>query len=475
VIWNTINERDNMSIDGEDRFDRDYAIEELLPLKSAASFLDDMKDLSFAFTGVFFPDLTIYQSDDPEKAEQVRTLVQDRKLFDHVEKGRLIVLSRKMAAVPLFLHFKALAFLVVEFPDQGPEQGDLYGPLTVFLSRMLEQIIWNHYKNMMASGLHSQVVRDSYEEIQTKNEQLEKSEKQYRLLAESLEMEVNRRGEAIKEAQTHLMHQEKLASIGHLAAGVAHEINNPMGFISSNIGTLKEYTQELVKAISVYRDMYEAFADVTPPEKRSPEIVKAIESGARILEGIDLEYLLEDIPQLLDESLSGADRINRIVSDLKDFAHPGVEKASYADVIDCIESTMSIVWNELKYKTNVIRSFNPVPRINCYPRQLNQVIMNLLVNAAQAIEKSGDIEICTQDLGDHIELSIRDTGHGIPEDVIPRVFDPFFTTKEVGKGTGLGLNLFYNIVKKHHGTIQVKSEVGKGTTFIIKLPVNADL
>lgn len=301
------------------------------------------------------------------------------------------------------------------------------------------------------------------------------SETKYKRLSESLEQEVGRKASEIKEAQSQLMHHEKMASIGHLAAGVAHEINNPMGFISSNLKMMKDYTEDLTKAIRCYRLFIENLKNMKPELSHDKDYLAQLNSVIEQIEKLDIDYILNDVPNLINESSDGADRINQIVSNLKDFAHPGEEKPMYADLVKCIESTINIVWNELKYKTTLVRSYSDIPKIFCYPRQLNQVIMNLLVNAAQAIDTKGTIEIAAQDFKDYIELSIRDSGIGIPEENLPKIFDPFFTTKAVGKGTGLGLNMVYNIIKKHHGTIEVKSIPGSGTVFTIKLLVHPDL
>lgn len=236
-----------------------------------------------------------------------------------------------------------------------------------------------------------------------------------------------------------------------------------------------EYSHAMAGAIRVYSDFVDDLKKTELSLTHNNDYTVQLHSVQAQIEKCDLDYLLDDIPNLLNESLDGAERINKIVSDLKDFAHPGEEKPTHADLIQCIESTMNIIRNELKYKATMIKSYSTIPPIYCYPRQLNQVIMNLLVNAAQAIIKNGEIEITTKDCGDFVELSIRDTGSGIPEENIPKLFDPFFTTKEVGKGTGLGLNLVHNIIKKHHGTIDVKSQIGNGTIFTIKLPVNPKL
>jgi signal transduction histidine kinase len=181
---------------------------------------------------------------------------------------------------------------------------------------------------------------------------------------------------------------------------------------------------------------------------------------------------MEDIPNLIQESRDGLDRIKKIVMDLKNFSHPGEDTLKLTDINQCLDSTLNIVWNELKYKASIVKDYSDMTEVKCYPQQLNQVFINILVNAAQAIEKQGEIRIATRQTGDQVEIAISDTGQGIPEKNLNRIFDPFFTTKPVGKGTGLGLNVSYNIIKKHEGTITVHSELGKGTTFIIRVPVN---
>ena len=184
-----------------------------------------------------------------------------------------------------------------------------------------------------------------------------------------------------------------------------------------------------------------------------------------------LDYITDDVRNLINESLEGTSRIKRIVQDLKGFSR--VDEAEYklADINDCIESTINIVWNELKYKATMNREYGDMRNVMCYPQQLNQVFMNLLVNAAQAIEKQGEIGVRTWNGGDHVSIAISDTGSGISEERLNRIFEPFYTTKEVNKGTGLGLSIAYDIVKKHDGEILVESEVGKGTTFTVVIPV----
>jgi signal transduction histidine kinase len=274
-----------------------------------------------------------------------------------------------------------------------------------------------------------------------------------------------------KLAQVQLLQTEKMASIGKLAAGVAHEINNPTAFVSSNLKTLSEYVQDIIAV----KDRYKAMMASLKTLNLEDSCLEAIGSHIRQIEELEsrlnIDMVIEDIVAVISESLEGTGRITRIVQDLKNFAHPGEEKESMFNVNENIESTLGIVWNELKYKTVVHKDFGDIPRLRGYPQQLNQVFMNLLVNAAQAIKEKGEIRISTRAENGCIEIKIADTGVGIPPENIPKLFDPFFTTKEVGKGTGLGLHVSYSIVEKHNGTIAVESEVGAGTTFTVRIPI----
>ena len=274
-----------------------------------------------------------------------------------------------------------------------------------------------------------------------------------------------------KKANAQLSQSEKMASIGQLAAGVAHEINNPTGFVSSNLKTLTDYQNDINNLINHYRKLVTDLKE-TIRENLSSAIEKQIEQIASLEDEADIDFILEDIMDLISDCKEGTDRIKKIILDLKDFAHPGEDKIQSADINDGIETTLNVVWNELKYKATVNKELGKLPMVECYPQQLNQVFMNLFVNAAQAIEKQGEISITTMADNGFVEIKIEDTGSGIDKKNLDRIFDPFFTTKDVGKGTGLGLNVAYNIIKKHNGTIDVKSQIGKGTVFKIRMPVN---
>jgi two-component system, NtrC family, sensor kinase len=266
----------------------------------------------------------------------------------------------------------------------------------------------------------------------------------------------------LEEAQNQLLQSEKLAAIGQLAAGVAHEINNPMGFIRSNLSRLNEYADSLLNVIAAYES-----AD--PLLQEHPQINEHIAQAKR---NADLAFLKGDLRNLIDESLEGSDRVRRIVQDLRDFSRANEAEWQQFDIHAGLESTINVVWNEIKYKAELVRDYGEVPLIECIPSRLNQVFMNILVNAAQAIADRGKIVISTRCMDSVVEIAFADTGQGIPADVLPKIFDPFFTTKPVGKGTGLGLSVSYGIIRDHGGKIEVVSKPGVGTTFTIQLPIN---
>ena len=279
-----------------------------------------------------------------------------------------------------------------------------------------------------------------------------------------LEALVARRTEQLGQAQEQLVQSDKLASIGQLAAGVAHEINNPIGFVQSNLGSLERYLHDLFDMVGAYESVEAALATAAP---------QTADALRQRREALDIDFIKEDIPKLLHESKEGITRVRKIVQDLKDFSR--VDKIlewEFADLHKCLDSTLNIAANEIKYKADVVKAYGELPEVECLPSQLNQVFMNLLVNAAQAMDgPRGSITVRTGATDDGVWIEIADTGKGIPAENLKRIFDPFFTTKPVGQGTGLGLSLSYGIVRKHYGDIAAHSEIGQGTTFRITLPL----
>ncbi|MBV5341290.1 MAG: PAS domain-containing protein [Deltaproteobacteria bacterium] len=288
-----------------------------------------------------------------------------------------------------------------------------------------------------------------------------KSEQQLKLLNEQLEERVVDEVGKNREKDAIMLHQDKLASIGQLAAGVAHEINNPMGFIMSNLRTLSNYAEA--------EKQYQHALENAVQECCSEKVCKQLE---KLAQQLDLPFIRGDIPSLISESLDGAERIRQIVLDLKDFAHSNDGRMEESDLNHCIQSTANMVRNEIRYVADLNLRLGSIPLVVCNPQQINQVIANLLVNAAQAMKDFGAITVTTSHEQGHVMLTIVDTGCGITPEIVDKIYDPFFTTKDIGKGTGLGLSISYGIIKKHGGEIKVQSELGVGTTFVIILPIN---
>ncbi|KEY87994.1 Sporulation kinase E [compost metagenome] len=294
---------------------------------------------------------------------------------------------------------------------------------------------------------------------------------------DELEQRVARRTQALTQAsaalqreiderkllESQLVQSEKLASLGQLAAGIAHEVNNPIGFVSSNLGALGTYFARLQDMLKAYRDAEPAIG---------PATLQA--SLVKLRSEMELAYILDDIPLLISESKDGISRVGQIVRDLKDFSRvDSSQDWQWANLHQGIDSTLNIAASELKYKADLVKQYGVLPEVECLPSQINQVIMNLVVNAAHAMgTERGTITVrtgCAND--DKVWIEVADNGCGIPAQSLQKIFDPFYTTKPVGQGTGLGLSLSYGIIKRHCGEIHVHSEVGVGTTFRVELPV----
>jgi len=319
----------------------------------------------------------------------------------------------------------------------------------------------------MHQDLELQVIKRTHE-LAAANEKMEQDLRR----RTAVEAELVRRNAELTDlnrklsmAQEQLMQSEKLASIGQLAAGVAHEINNPIGYIFSNFSTLETYIGALIQVLSAYEKV-----------ENDRTSVQAAEELSILRKDVEIDYLKEDIPALMNESREGITRVRKIVQDLKDFSRTdSALEWQWANLHQGIDSTLNIVNNEVKYKADVIKNYGDLPDVECLPSQINQVVMNLVVNAAHAMaDKRGTISITTRVLEQHVQIEVKDTGSGIAPENASRIFDPFFTTKPVGQGTGLGLSLAYGVMQKHHGSIHVSSVLGKGSIFTLNLPIKHD-
>ncbi len=279
-----------------------------------------------------------------------------------------------------------------------------------------------------------------------------------RLSNDALQTEISER----KHLESQLVQSEKLASIGQLAAGVAHEINNPISFVISNLGALAEYHTAMFSMLAAHEEAQSSIG--------SPETVARL---AGLRKSLALDLCQEDLPVLMRETRDGVVRVQQIVRDLKDFSRvDDSHDWQWTDVHQGIDSTLALVASEVKPKADVVKEYGALPNVECLPSQINQVVMSLLRNAAQAIGGDrGQITVRTGVDDQHVWIEIDDTGSGIAAKNLPRIFDPFFTTKPVGQGRGLGLSLSYGIVQAHRGRIDVRSEVGKGSAFRVLLPV----
>jgi signal transduction histidine kinase len=273
----------------------------------------------------------------------------------------------------------------------------------------------------------------------------------------------------LKENQMQLIQSEKMAGLGQIAAGVAHEINNPIAYVLSNLGSFRNYLATLQEHIQNTESLLKSCCD------ENSEMKAIFEAWSKKREFEDIQFILQDSAALIEESVEGTQRVREIVNNLKSFARLDESDVKPADLNEGLENALKIVWNEIKYKAEIIRELSPLPMVRCYPGQLNQVFLNLLVNAAQAIPERGSITLRSGTAVSCVYIEVEDSGCGIPPENIPKLFNPFFTTKPVGKGTGLGLSVSYGIVQKHGGTIEVESHLNQGTRFRVTLPIEGVL
>ncbi|WP_137886891.1 ATP-binding protein [Pseudomonas sp. 2FE] len=271
----------------------------------------------------------------------------------------------------------------------------------------------------------------------------------------------------LKESQTQLVQSEKMASLGQMVAGVAHELNTPLGYVKNNVELLRELSAPLFLLAETQAALAACLNDPACTEAR---LAQALEQAASAREQAAPELLVEDLSQLFGDTLYGLGQIAELVVGLKDFARLDRAMSEEVDLNDCIRSALVIARNSIKDKAEVVSQLGELPRIACAPSQINQVLLNLLTNAAQAIDGFGQIQLKTWADEAAVFVSVQDNGRGMPPEVLARIFDPFFTTKPVGQGTGLGLSISFKIIQDHGGLIRVVSEPGRGTRFLLRLP-----
>jgi len=381
------------------------------------------------------------------------------------DRGNAILLKRGMAS-PADTH-RETRILKIEGEPAGtltvtgpPERKASLVNICDILNVSIDIIIRNTIKRMVTTEIHTSVVNQSYQELVETNTRLRESENRYRELAEKLEIIVEERTAELKKAMAKLLQQEKTAAIGQLAAGVAHEINNPMGFITSNLNTLSRYISRLRRMIGFYRNAF-----------MSSELGEHLRTEeADLWRRLKIDFIQQDAGELLRQSLDGAERVKKIVSDLKGFSHIDDVEELPVDINEELDRTLNVLSHEIKAGTEILRDYGTLPEFFCNPALLCQVFLNIILNALQLEMDGLRITIRTRCLNREILIEISDNGPGIPEELRQRVFDPFFTTKEVGSGTGMGLAVARDIVNSYGGTIEIDSTPGNGTTFTIRLP-----
>mgnify|MGYP003564593054 CR=1 FL=1 len=442
-------------------FDREFGLTDLLQEK-------DLEDLFTPLTDLFYTEILTTKGKSFFALKKHRIEYVDRWIQTLFSDGSFKIPSDESVKedkviLPLKYENETIGyFLAAILKEKKPSHSCLkyFGNL---MATTLNQMIYLNWMIQMTSGLHCRFVEDSYTELKAKTDLLAQSEKRYRLLAESLEEEVERKTQTIQKALSKLAQHEKMASVGQLAAGVAHEINNPMGFIISNLNTLKDHKEDLLSFFKACQDLISS--------NEHNKIMENLPAYRDLFEKLDIEYILSDLEAIIVESIEGAERIKKIVMDLKEFSKPGLCDVVLADMNNLVNTILRVCKTYIGEDVPIKASLSPLPQILCHPQEINQAILNILLNAVQATGKKGQIFIQTQLVENQIEVSIQDTGCGIAEDELPKIFDPFFTKKDVGIGTGLGLTYAYNIVRKHNGTIKVDSKINSGSKFTLRFPV----
>lgn len=363
--------------------------------------------------------------------------------------------NHRSCSLPIRLEGEQVGFVSLAAEREPPTPP--IETLATILWHAITTILLCKLKRLLTNQVHATVVNLSYEELMTKNNLLALSEKKYRDLSESLEKTVEERTRELNEAHLQLLQQEKMTAIGQLAAGIAHEINNPLGYIISNLTTLKSYAEKFILLAERYRHDNGLQDD-------------AHESGIVFWKEMKFDHVCNDVLPLITESIEGAVRVKNIVADLKGFAHSDEGSKAAVNLNEEIERTLRVLAHDIPRDAVITKDYGDIPPFICNPGLFCQVFLNILRNAFQARVTGLALQIRTEQSSKGTVLTFSDNGPGIPKDVSSRIFDPFFSTREIGKGMGLGLTVAYDIVKGAGGTIKVTCPETGGTTFSILLP-----
>jgi signal transduction histidine kinase len=357
--------------------------------------------------------------------------------------------------------------LLVEGEPQGllviaVDPADVSGSeaLATLVRNVLQLTITNNLKRMLTTEMHTTIVQESYEQLLETNQRLTESERRYRELALQLEQRVEERTTELQKTYSRMLQQEKLAAVGSLAAGMAHEINNPNGFVRSNLETFSRYFQKLREMVNFYQLL---IANNTA----LPLLQQETEKKRRELK---LDYILSDTVELLAQSIEGSDRIARIIADLKSFSHVDETGESDADLNAELERILSVISSQIPPETIILKELQTLPLFGCHPGLLSQAFLNIIQNAIQSRTGGLEIRISSICTDNEIIIRIADNGCGIPGQNLKRVFEPFYTTREVGRGTGMGLTIAREIIRTAGGSIEIDSAEDAGTTATIRLP-----
>jgi signal transduction histidine kinase len=336
----------------------------------------------------------------------------------------------------------------VYYDEIDEESKPSFMVFTQQMSAMLQNFEAKMYLDMKVQERTAQVIKQK-QEIEVINNELQQ---QKEILQKTLEN--------LKMAQSQLVQSEKMASLGQLVSGIAHEINNPVNFISAGVESLSTNLEEIRQVLEIYHKITEG------------NVSEKLEEIEEIKEKVEYKEAIREINKLIESIKNGTNRTTEIIRGLRTFSRLDEDILKMADIHEGLDSTLILLHNKYGNRIKIVKNYGNIPLIECFPGQINQVFMNILSNSIEAIDDKGTITICTSVSGELLQVKVKDTGHGIPENLRKKIFDPFFTTKEVGKGTGLGLSISHGIIEKHKGSIFVNSENGKGTEFIISIPVN---